>query len=178
MDAKRQRLYQSDISKYKRIKNMARNCLFLTLLLGITWLFGFPMAASCMKCNELATKIFSVIFIVLNCSNGIFIFYYSIILDSKMLEATKFHIQKSSRKISTLSITNGSSSTGRISTMSHSLSSSFRKIMPGKTKHGSDNRKNSNSPILKTSLSLQYRNSNVSDEILIKNMSNHKRRSS
>ena len=178
MDAKRQRLYQPDISTYGRIKNMARNCLVLTLLLGITWLFGFPMAASCLKCNEYATKIFSVIFIVLNCCNGIFIFIYSIILDSKMLESTKLHIQRNSRKISRLSMSNGTSSTGRIRTMSESLSTSFKNVMSSKRKIGSNDRKISNSPTLDTNLSLQVRNSNASDQILIKNLSKHKRISS
>ena len=157
---------------------MARNCLVLTLLLGITWVFGFPMAVSCLTCNKLATKIFSFIFDVLNCSNGIFIFIYSIILDSKMLEATKLHIQRNSRRISTLSMSTGTSSTGRIRTISDSLSNSIRNVMSIKRKTGSNVRKDSNSPILDTNLSLQYRNSNVSNEILIKNMSNHKRRSS
>ena len=153
---------------------MARNCLVLTLLLGITWIFGFPMAISCMTCNPLATKIFSFIFDVLNCSNGIFIFIYSIILDSKMRESTKMHILRNSRR---LSMSNGVSSTGRIRTMSTSLSNSFRNVISNKTKNSSEDRKISNSGPLHTASSLKYRNSNISDEILITNTLKYNRRS-
>ena len=159
------------ISAYARIKGMVRNCLILTFLLGITWFIGFPMLLTwrdCTTCNKDVTRVLAAIFDVLNCSIGIFIFIYSIILDSKMLEATKICIQRSSRR---LTIWTSKGITRPVSKINASLKSSTKN---GGPRDGSvrRNRTISSTPTLSSTLSIKCRKSDKSDEMPICNISN------
>ena len=159
------------ISAYARIKGMVRTSLILTFLLGITWLIGFPMALTwndCTTCNKDVTTALALIFDGLNCSIGIFIFIYSIMLDSKMLESTKIAFQRSLRR---LSIWTRKGVTRPIAKVNASLKTSKKKFA---SNDNSDSRKRtiSSSPTLSTTLSLKCRDSDASDEIKIYSISN------
>ena len=121
MDAKRR-------SPYARIKGMVKSCFILTFLLGITWIFGFIQIWSHNHGNE----IFGFIFIILNCSTGIFIFLYTIIFDAKMVEASKKTIQRSSRRLTNTTRLSFSHS---LSKKSRSLKDSFKRAITSSNKN-------------------------------------------
>ena len=154
---------------------MMRNCMFLTFLLGITWIFGFPMTLACATCKPYLTLTFEYLFIILNTSTGIFIFINSILCDSKMLEATKLSVQRNSRKFSnSISL----SSEWTVKRFDRSFGKSMKNWM-SRSKFNNQDRKFSNSPTMETSLSSsRYRNSNTSDEIPILNIAEISRRPS
>ena len=164
MDAKR-------VSAYARIKGMIRSCLILTFLLGITWIFGFLQ----MWGGKTATRIFSFIFVILNCSTGIFIFIYTVILDAKMMEASKKTIQRTSRRLTSstkLSVSR------RLSQMNGSLKSSFKNITLSSSNIVKNDRKISAEQTGNKGegLSIQSINSNASDDIPILNLPNYNKR--
>ena len=153
-----------------------RNCMFLTFLLGVTWIVGFPMALiECTTCWKYLTITLEFMFVILNTSTGIFIFINSIIFDSKMLEATKLSVQRNSRKISnSISLSSGWS----VKRINKSFGKSMKSWIYWR-KFDNQERKFSNSPTTETCVSnSSYRNSNTSDEIPILNFSQLNRRTS
>ena len=79
---------------------MFRSCVILTFILGITWIFGFILDTTETYGTETSSKVFNYAFIILNCSTGTFIFCYTVVLDSKMIDASKRAISKTSRRLS------------------------------------------------------------------------------
>ena len=152
-----------------------RNCMFLTFMLGITWIFGFPMTIACATCKKYMSLTLEYIFVILNTSTGIFIFTNSILFDSKMRETTKLRFQRHSRKISN-SIHLSSEWTAK--RMNISFGESIKNWI-SRSKFNNQDRKFSNTPTIETSVSSsRYRNSNTSDEIPILNLSGLNRRPS
>ncbi|OXA50973.1 Adhesion G protein-coupled receptor L2 [Folsomia candida] len=84
--------------KISSLSSWVKGCFALSVLLGSTWIFGF------FALIPGAELVFSYIFVILNASQGIFIFIFRVILDKKMrqkcasnLLATRFgeHLPKS-----------------------------------------------------------------------------------
>ena len=172
MEAKR-------ISPSARIKGMVRNCLILTFLLGITWILGFIQKwIDSSSGNKATARTFSFIFILLNCSTGIFIFVYTVILDAKMMEASKRTIQRTSRRFSRYSkdITSSTrlSVSRRLSKMSGSLKHSSTSVIKSSNNSVKKDRKISTEQagIKVEKLSIQSVNSNASDNVPILNRLN------
>ena len=63
------------VSDWHNVRGWFRNFIWLSYLLGITWVIGFI--------NDLGDAV-QYIFILLNTSSGIFILIYSVVLNSKV----------------------------------------------------------------------------------------------